>query len=197
MARVEDMLHKMMRRFDANEENIKELRGDIAIIAQKVDTNAISIKLIELQVAQLSATVNTRQQGTLPSNTCQNLKNDAHCMAITTQGGKQTNNPTMPSTQENVRKNNDNVVKGSGQAEKSNGKDAEVPIKVISMPTPPSPFPQRLVKKSEDNKYLHFYNNVEEAFYQCRFGRIFTSNARLCQIYERSGYKEKISHFRG
>ena len=60
MARVEDMLHKMMRRFDASDEHIKELRGDLASIGQKVDTHAISIKQIELQVAQLSATVNTR-----------------------------------------------------------------------------------------------------------------------------------------
>ena len=79
---------------------------------------------------QLSATVKTRQPGTLPSNTIQNPKNDAHCMAITTRGGKQTIDPPMPSTKENVRKDNDNVVKGSGEAEESNGKDAEVPNKV-------------------------------------------------------------------
>ena len=30
MTRVEDMLHKMMRRFDANDENIKKLRSDLA-----------------------------------------------------------------------------------------------------------------------------------------------------------------------
>ena len=69
MARVEDMLHKMMRRFDTSDEHIKELRCDLASIGQKVDTHAISIKQIELQVAQLSATVNTRQPRTLPSNT--------------------------------------------------------------------------------------------------------------------------------
>ena len=84
MARVEDMLHKMMRKFDASDERIKELRGDLASIGKKFDTHAISIKQIELQMAQLSATVNTRQPGTLPSNTVQNPKNDAHCMAITT-----------------------------------------------------------------------------------------------------------------
>ena len=44
MARVEDMLHKLMRRFDARDEHIKELRGDLASIGQKVDTHAISIK---------------------------------------------------------------------------------------------------------------------------------------------------------
>ena len=42
-------------------------------------------------------------------------------MAITTRGGRQTIDPPMPSTEENVRKDN-NVVKGSGEAEESNGK---------------------------------------------------------------------------
>ena len=139
MTRVEDMLHKMMRRFNARNENIKELRGDLASIGKKVDTHAISIKQIELQVAQLSATVNTRQPGTLPSNTFQNPKNDVNRMTITTRGGKQTIDPPMPSIEENVRKNNGNVVKGSGEAEESNGKDVEVPIKVIPMPRRPNP----------------------------------------------------------
>ena len=62
-------------------------------------------------MAQLSATVNTWQPGTLPSNIVQNPKNDAHCMAITTWGGKQTINPPMPSNEENVRKDDDKLVK--------------------------------------------------------------------------------------
>ena len=114
ISRVEDMLHKMMMRFDASNEHTKELRNDLVGIGKKVDTHAISIKQLELQLAQLSATVNTRQPGTLPSNTVQNPKNDGHCMAITTRGGKQTIDPPMPSTEENIRKDNDNVVKGSG-----------------------------------------------------------------------------------
>ena len=44
MARVEDMLHKMMRRIDASDEHIKELRCDLEGIGKKVDTNAISIQ---------------------------------------------------------------------------------------------------------------------------------------------------------
>ena len=44
MVRVEDMLHKMMRRFNASYEHIKELRCDLAGIGQKVDTRAILIK---------------------------------------------------------------------------------------------------------------------------------------------------------
>ena len=83
-------------------------------------------------------------------------------MTIITRGGKQTIDPPMPSTKENVRKNNDNVVKGSGEAEESNGKDAEVPIKVIPMPRPPPPFPQRLVKKIEDGKYRRFITMLKQ-----------------------------------
>ena len=37
MARVEDMLHRMMRRFDANNEHNKNLRNDLVGIGQKVD----------------------------------------------------------------------------------------------------------------------------------------------------------------
>ena len=36
MAQVEDMLHKMMRKFDASDEQNKELRNDLAGIGQKV-----------------------------------------------------------------------------------------------------------------------------------------------------------------
>ena len=59
----------------------------------------------------------------------------------------------MPSNEEKVRKDNDKVEEGSGEAQDSTGKDVEVPIKVIPMPRPPPPFPQRLVKKTKDGKY--------------------------------------------
>ena len=79
MARVEDMLPKMMRRFDASDEHTKELRNELAGVGHNVDTHEISIKHIEFQMAHFSATVKTRKLGTLPSNTVQNPKNDAHC----------------------------------------------------------------------------------------------------------------------
>jgi len=53
--------------------------------------------------------MNTRRPGTLPSNTVQNPKIDP----ITTRGGKQTIDPPMLSNEENVRKDDDKVVKGS------------------------------------------------------------------------------------
>ena len=65
----------------------------------KVNIHAISIKHLELQMAQLSATVNTRQPGTLPSK-IPNQKNNEHCMSITTRDVKQTIDPIIPSSVE-------------------------------------------------------------------------------------------------
>ena len=42
--KLRKMLHKNMRRFDASDEHIKQLRSDLAGIGQKVDTHVISIK---------------------------------------------------------------------------------------------------------------------------------------------------------
>ena len=50
MVRVEDMVKKMKRRFDASDEYAKVLRGDLANIEKKVDAHAISIKHLELQI---------------------------------------------------------------------------------------------------------------------------------------------------
>ena len=47
MVRVDDMLQKMMRRFDACDKNAKELRGDLPNIGKKVDAHAVSIKHLE------------------------------------------------------------------------------------------------------------------------------------------------------
>uniref|UniRef100_M1DQ98 Integrase core domain containing protein n=1 Tax=Solanum tuberosum TaxID=4113 RepID=M1DQ98_SOLTU len=78
MSRIEDMMQKMMKKFDATDENVKEMRNDLSGIGQKVDAHSVSIK--HLQQTQLSTIVNPRQSGTLPNNTIQNPKNDGHCM---------------------------------------------------------------------------------------------------------------------
>ena len=61
-----------------------------------------------------------------------------------------------------MRKDDDKVVKSSGEAEESTGKDAEVLMKVIPIPRPPQPFPQLLVKKTEDGKYRHFTTMLKQ-----------------------------------
>lgn len=66
-------------------------------------------------MAQLSNTVKTCQPGTLPSNTIQNTKNDGNCMEVTTQGGKQTIVPLMPSKVGDDMRKDSEVVKNSGE----------------------------------------------------------------------------------
>ena len=50
MTRPGDMRQKMRSRFDASDENVKEIRGDLSNIEQKVDAHAVSIKHIVLQM---------------------------------------------------------------------------------------------------------------------------------------------------
>ena len=69
MARVQDMLSKMMMMFDASDVHTKKLRSDLASIGQKVDAHVILIKYLEFQMAPFSSTVNQHQPATLPSNT--------------------------------------------------------------------------------------------------------------------------------
>ena len=91
------------------------MTGDLANIGQKMDAHAISIKYLELQMTQLSSTVNPCQSDTLPSNTVQNPKNDGHFMVVTTRGGKQTMNQPMPSGVEDEKRGDNEVEKVSGE----------------------------------------------------------------------------------
>ena len=61
--------------------------------------------------------MNTWQPCTIPSNTVQNLKNDGHCMAITTRGGKQTIDPPMRTNEKKVTKDTDKVVDVNNEVE--------------------------------------------------------------------------------
>ena len=120
------------------------------------------IKQLELQMAQLSATVNTRQPGILPSNTVQNPKNDGHCMAVTTRSGKQTIDPPRLSNENKVTKDTDKLVNVDAELEDNTTKDVEVPKKVTPMPRPAPLFLQRLLKKTEDGKYRRFITMLKQ-----------------------------------
>lgn len=85
--RIEDMVCMIMKMFDSTYDNEKETRPDLSSIEQKLHSHEVSIKQIKQQLCQLSSTLNPRYQGTLPSNTTKNLKNDGQCMTITTRGG--------------------------------------------------------------------------------------------------------------
>ena len=83
-------------------------------------------------------------------------------MAITTRGGKQTIDPPMPSNENEVTKDSDKVVNVDADLEDNIAKDDEVTKKVTPMPRPPRPFPQRLVRKTEDGKYRRFKTMLKQ-----------------------------------
>ena len=61
-----------MRKFDATDEHAKGMIGDLPNISQKGDAHVIFITHLELQIVQLSTTVNPCQPSTVPKKTIQN-----------------------------------------------------------------------------------------------------------------------------
>ncbi|KAK4717993.1 hypothetical protein R3W88_016331 [Solanum pinnatisectum] len=116
-------------------------------LIKKSMPHVVLIKQLEQQFNQLSTTVNPRQPGTLPSNTIQNQKNNGHCMAI-----------------EIVVERDEDKIEVTRESKNATEKKAEVTQKVVPMPRPPLPFPQRLVKKTEEGKYHRFITMLEQLF---------------------------------
>ena len=61
-----------------------------------------------------------------------------------------------------MTKDTDKVVNVDAKLKDNTAKDAEVPIMVTPMPRPPPPFPQRLLKKTEDGKYQRFITMLKQ-----------------------------------
>ena len=61
-----------------------------------------------------------------------------------------------------MRRDDDTVVEVSGELKDKMVKDVEVPQKVIPLPRPQPPFPQRLVKKSENGNYWRFLTMLKQ-----------------------------------
>ena len=66
---------------------------------------------------------------------------------VRTRGVKQTIDPPMPSNENEVTKDTDTVINVDADLEDNIAKYAEVPKKVTPMPRPPTPFPQKIIKK--------------------------------------------------
>ncbi|KAH0665402.1 hypothetical protein KY285_026608 [Solanum tuberosum] len=60
------------------------MKGDFSSMRQLVDSHTTSIKQIKQQLGQLSASLNYRKNGSLPSDTIQIPNKDGNCMAIAT-----------------------------------------------------------------------------------------------------------------
>ncbi|KAK4708460.1 hypothetical protein R3W88_029385 [Solanum pinnatisectum] len=158
---LEDMMAKVLQKIESTDAGVKEIRGDFSSMSQFVNSHTTSIKQIEQQLGQLSASLNQRKNGSLPSATIQNLKKDGHCMVIVTRSGKILSDPIPAGT------NNEQVLEQAGREDdeavqvdyledpqpnelpvKGKGKEVEEDMPLQQIPRPPPPFPHRLKKKS-------------------------------------------------
>ncbi|XP_015162466.1 uncharacterized protein [Solanum tuberosum] len=195
------MLAKVLQKVESTDAGVKEMKGDFSSMSQLVDSHTTSIKQIEQHLGQLSASLNQRKNGSLPSDTIQNPKKDGHCMAIATRSGKILNDPIFIGTE------NEQVVEQTGREETEaehvyDSQDAQpivkqtratekgveriMPLQQISRPPPP--FPQRLKKKPKMGNFAiatrSLVKKVEDpgAFtIPCRIGLIEFTKA-LCDL---------------
>ncbi|KAK4706535.1 hypothetical protein R3W88_033915 [Solanum pinnatisectum] len=63
-----------------------------------------------------------------------------------------------------VVEKDDDEIEVTRESKKAIEKEAEITQKVVPMATPPSPFPQRLVKKNEEGKYHRFITMLKQFF---------------------------------
>ena len=74
----------------------------------------------------------------------------------------------MPFGVEDEVRKDDEVVEDNGELVDKAVKEVETPQKVIPLLRPPPPFPQRLVRNTEDGKYERFITMLT-TFLQCPF----------------------------
>ena len=80
-------------------------------------------------------TVNPYHSKTLARNTIKNPKNDGHCMAVTTRGGKKIVDPIMSSIIESDMINEKEVVEDIGEFVDNTVKEVKISQKVVQFPT--------------------------------------------------------------
>lgn len=54
------MMSRVMKKVDSTEIAVKEMRGELSSLSQLVDSHSTSIKQLEQQVGQISASLNQR-----------------------------------------------------------------------------------------------------------------------------------------
>ncbi|XP_071729248.1 uncharacterized protein [Rutidosis leptorrhynchoides] len=109
---------------------------------------------LEKDLGTLSKQLATRETGMLPSNTLENPRGSLEIQAITTRSGKMTQDPVMPSQEENhellnetsTEKSNDNTLIKKATPPKDD------------KPLEPVPYPQQLRKEKQQKRLEDFAN---------------------------------------
>ncbi|XP_047253647.1 uncharacterized protein LOC124887770 [Capsicum annuum] len=138
------LLSKLVKGKESQESYLKDIKEDLSGLNQKVDSHVTSIRQLEQQFGQMSATVNQRQPDTLPSNIMVNPRSDSHCHSITTQSGKVNTDLPLPMIFEHKNDKEPVDVENSSKQDGGENKVADPVLKPIQ---PLSSYLQRLRKK--------------------------------------------------
>lgn len=68
-SRVEDMLAKVLKWVESTDFGVKKIKVDLSNMSHLVDSNSTSIKQLEYQMWQSSASLNLRKNSTFSSET--------------------------------------------------------------------------------------------------------------------------------
>ncbi|XP_075096293.1 uncharacterized protein LOC142174405 [Nicotiana tabacum] len=162
-------------------------------MTELVGSYTASIQKLEMQMRDLSREQNSKQKGTLPSDTITNPKGSesgrtSHVMEITTRSGKvlQGEGEQVVEVEEfkkGVKVEEPSVVEiekisKDVQVKKENWEEVkekvkETPKTLPPIPRPPPLFPQRLAKKVDDSKLEKFYDILKQLLVNIAFVEAF------------------------
>ncbi|XP_015162333.1 uncharacterized protein [Solanum tuberosum] len=138
-SKLEDILAKLLQKVESTDVGVNEMKGDFSSMSQLVDSHTISIKQIKQQLGQLSASLNQRENGSLPSTENEQVV-------------EQTRREEAKAEQVDDSEDVQPIAKQAGAMEK----EVERTMPLQQIPRPPPSFPQRLKKKAEDGKFVKF-----------------------------------------
>ncbi|XP_015166979.1 uncharacterized protein [Solanum tuberosum] len=147
---------KVLQMVESTDVGVKEMRGDFSSMSQLVDSHTTSIKQIEQHLGQLSASLNQRKNGSVPSDTIQDPKKDGHYMAIATRSCKVLSDPISTGTKY------EQVLEKASREEDGTIHVDDLEEAQPKIPRPPPPFSQRFKKKAEDGKYTKFITILKQ-----------------------------------
>ncbi|XP_062103125.1 uncharacterized protein LOC133814145 [Humulus lupulus] len=120
-----------------------------------IQSQAASLRNLEMQLGQLANDLKNRPQGSLPSDT-ENPRRDGkeHCKEIRGSG-----EPTSIQTEGESSRKPAKEVTETGPVDTASGQQS-VPVK--SAPKPPPPFPQRFHKQQQDGQFRKFLDVLKQ-----------------------------------
>ncbi|XP_030497803.2 uncharacterized protein LOC115713460 [Cannabis sativa] len=134
-----------------------------------IQSQAASLRNLEVQLGQLANDLKNRPQGTLPSDT-ENPRRDGkeHCKAVTLRSGK-----IIESNVAATRSKEPSSIQKEGEMKKKPATSAvEIPPVVTassqhsaaekSLQKPPPPFPQRFKKQQDDGQFQRFLDVLKQ-----------------------------------